>query len=524
MAVDTDRAGLEERALGVLCSEALAPVVEMVLRSPAPDEYEAVAVDGRVRFRRQRGAAATRWSVVAVDGRDPLGDQDPARFVPLAAEAGHRQPSRTANSYPHAYERVAQVFDHPCAPDLCVLHTATHRWESHRGEHGSLGAVQSRAPFIASGAGVRRQGVIADHCRMVDVAPTILALLGAPAGAGIGPAGEEADGLLLARQDGMPVAAVIDPDAPPADHVLTVLFDGANPNVIHDAAEAGEVPHLAGLIERGTSLAHGSVASLPTVTLANHTTLLTGAHPGHHGVLHNAWYDRGRGRQVVTESPATWQEAMQWLLPGVETVHEALHRWRPDAVTFSVNEPADRGADYSTFDLFRAGRAAELAEHLPRPLPGADPRWVASSRDYRWGSSVDCSALIQASALWAGEWLGRRYRLPTFCWVSFSLTDSAFHEGGPHSAIARAALADSDARLGRLLAAVAERGVAERTAVLVVADHGMEEVGETEAAGWGEALSAAGIPHRDEASGFVYLGVEDTGPETVPVAGGPSAP
>ena len=38
------------------------------------------------------------------------------------------------------------------------------------------------------------------------------------------------------------------------------------------------------------------MASLPTVTLANHTSILTGAHPGHHGILHNAWYDRAHRR------------------------------------------------------------------------------------------------------------------------------------------------------------------------------------------------------------------------------------
>jgi predicted AlkP superfamily pyrophosphatase or phosphodiesterase len=247
------------------------------------------------------------------------------------------------------------------------------------------------------------------------------------------------------------------------------------------------------------------VASLPTVTLPNHTTLMTGAHPGHHGVLHNAWWDRSLGRQVVTESPATWQESMQWLFPGVETVHEAIHRRRPDAVTFSVNEPADRGADYATMALLRAGRVAELADGVPRPLPHADPAWVAASEAYRWGSLVDASAVHQARQLWAGEHLGRSFGVPTFCWVSFSLTDSAFHEGGPHSEIARAALRDTDARLGEVLDAVERRGVLDRTAVLLVADHGMEQVGSEPTEGWAPALAAAGIAHRDEASGFVYL-------------------
>src|SRR6202041_1374441 len=99
-----------------------------------------------------------------------------------------------------------------------------------------------------------------------------------------------------------------DPDRAPARTVIAFLLDGTNPNMLYDMASNGEAPTFARLLEDGTALRHGAFASLPTVTLPNHTTLLTGCHPGHHGVLHNAWYDRDLERQVVTESPSTWQE------------------------------------------------------------------------------------------------------------------------------------------------------------------------------------------------------------------------
>jgi phosphonoacetate hydrolase len=496
-----------DRALAVLCSPELGHAVELVVFSPAPGLFEVHCVDGMVRFRREADGTAWRYEVTGVEGRDPLADQDPARFSPLAAELAARQPLRQHNAYPLAFERIAQLFDHPCAPDLLVLHTAAHRWNPHRGEHGSLDVIQSRAPFIASGAGVRRDGLVEGSCAMVDVAPTVLRLLGLAETEGVGPTGVVQPGRLLARQDGEPVARVLDPDAPAADHVVVVLFDGANANVLYDAAQRGAAPNVARLIENGTALAHGSIASLPSVTLPNHTTLLTGAHPGHHGVLHNAWYDRDLGRTVVTESPATWQEAMRWLFPGVETVHEAVHRVRPDAVTFSVNEPADRGADYSTFELFREGRTDELAALVGDPIPYSSGEWMAASKDFRWGSIADTIGLCQATGLWSGSFLGRTFPLPTFTWVSFSLTDASNHEGGPHSDIAAAALADSDARLGALLEVIEGRGVSESTAILLVADHGMEENEEGITADWGSALAAAGLEMRDEASGFLYLGV-----------------
>ncbi|MGH9092819.1 MAG: alkaline phosphatase family protein [Acidimicrobiales bacterium] len=357
------------------------------------------------------------------------------------------------------------------------------------------------------------------EARAVDVAPTVLALLGLPPCGTAGPGGLPRPGHHLAVQDGRVLTEILDSTGT-ADHVVVVLIDGANADALYQAAADGELPHVRSLIERGTALAHGAIASLPTVTLANHTTLNTGAHPGHHGVLHNAWYDRNAGRQVVTESPATWQESMRWLFPGVETVHEAVHRHRPDAVTVAVNEPADLGADFSTMEPMRRRDIRQLMTVVPDPPPHANLAWLGTSADYRWGSMADAAAVIQATGVWGGELLGTTFPLPTFTWVSFSLTDSAFHEGGPYSEIAAAALRDTDARLGEILASIERRGALHRTAVLLVADHGMEETAPDRLGDWGQALRAADIEHRDEASGFLYLGDQ---PDRPAVPGGAPA-
>jgi predicted AlkP superfamily pyrophosphatase or phosphodiesterase len=85
------------------------------------------------------------------------------------------------------------------------------------------------------------------------------------------------------------------------------------------------------------------------------------------------------------------------------------------------------------------------------------------------------------------------------------LTDAAFHEGGPHSEIARASIRDTDARLGQILDVVERSGAWDETAFFLVADHGMEETDPAVTGDWGPALADAGIAYRDEAFGFVYL-------------------
>ncbi len=491
-----------ERALTVLLDPALDPIVDMVL-TRRDDAYEALTPDGSVQFRRTdgdetRSDAETRWVITAESGRNPLAAQETNKFTPLAAEIAEKHPHRRDNTYPHAFDQISQLFDSPAAPDLCVIHSASHNWADqggHLGEHGSLGLVQSRAPLVFAGRGVRTDGVVAASARLVDVAPTVAALLGcAPLD----------DGRAVGVQDGTARTEILDEQDHPR-HVVGFLFDGTNANVLYDMAARGEAPNVARLIEMGTTFGHGAMASLPTVTLANHTTILTGAHPGHHGILHNAWYDRARGEQIITNSTATWPTAMDHLTAGVETIHDAVHRTWPDAFTASVNEPCDTGADYSTFDFFRRGEVPPIPAS-PEGLPHTTERFVRPSKDYAWSSVVDHMGVEQATGIVSGHYRDVSYPLPRFLWCNFTLTDAAMHEGGPYSEMAAAAVRDSDARLGEIIAAVEARGAFDDTAFFLVADHGMEESDPSCTGDWDVALRAAGLSFRDEGYGFLYFG------------------
>ena len=499
------RAASAEAALGVLCDPSLGAVVEMVL-TVRDGAYEAHSADGRVRFRRRAEGAGYAYEVSSVEGRNPLEDQSPDRFGTAEDEAAHRFPTRAENAYPHGYEQVAQFFEAPMAPDLCVVHSAAHNYEDrggHRGEHGSLDVVQARAPFVLAGRGVRALGMVDRSCRLVDVAPTLALLLGLPAGPGIGLNGRPRADAYLARQDGEPLADLLEGGSRPR-HVVGFLLDGCNPNTLYRLAASGAAPNVARLMALGTAFRHGAMAGLPTVTLANHTSLLTGVYPGHHGILHNAWWDRRTGEVVTTNSPAAWPTAMQRLAPGVETLHQALHRAEPAAFSAAVNEPADVGADFSTFDFFRRGDIPPFP-HSIEELPHTTARFAADLGDYRFNTVIDHMAMEQAVGLWRGRYRGVAYPRPRFTWVGFQLTDAAFHAGGPRSQIGEAAVRDTDGRIGEILDAVERAGAFDDTAFVLVADHGMEETDPEVRGDWDAALAGAGVDFRDEGHGFVYL-------------------
>jgi len=454
---------LRDRALDVLLDPALAHVVDLVCWLES----------GLVHVADSRGHVALTedGGATLLAGRDPVADQDPFS-------------DRTA-AYPFAAVRLHGLFGDSRAPDLAVVHTGAHCWTDrggHLGEHGSLNGVQSRAPLLLSGAGVAARGVVDRVARTVDVAATLAHL-----------AGGSYEGM-----DGVP----LDLAAPGPAHVVGLLWDGAPSAQVLARAASGELPNVARLLERGCALRGGAIAEFPSVTLVNHTCVLTGVAPGRHGIVHNAFYDRVAGEQVVTNASTSWHRATDWLRPGVRTVFERLPEGARSAC---VNEPVDRGAGYSTFALVREaglGGTGGLSALLPAAVDDAvaTQQHVRASSEYAWATQVDASGLDQVLSLW------REGAPPAFTWWNTTLTDSGHHAGGPGSPIAVASLRDADARLGVFLDLVQERGLLDETFVLLTADHGMEGADPSCTGDWDAALEAAGVPFRDEAHGFLYLG------------------
>jgi hypothetical protein len=494
--------GRLERLESTLIDSDLADRVELVVRPLGGGLYRAAAVDGSVEFRRTIRDGTWEFEDLEVEGRHPLAADAPDRFVGRDVEIAHRFPDRTQNSYPHAHDSIAQFFDSPMAPDLFINKTAAH-FTGNIGNHGTLAITAARGPFIAAGRGVRQDGMVDRSSRTVNVAPTIAALLGlAPHPNGVGPTGAPRHDALLRHQDGDVEHAILDGEH--AEHVVVFLLDGCNANLLHDVVDAGEAPALASLIGRGTAYRFGSFASAPTATLANHTTAITGVHPGRSGILHNTWFDRSLGRQPNLLDMSQMFNSMVHLSPQVETIHDAIHRNRPDAFTSATFEFCDTGADFSTFALVRGGLPPELSSAGD---DGAHPARMTAefgedSTEYRFMSAVDEISTRQTIDVWNRT---DGNPLPTLSWCALAITDEAGHHYGPHGAGARASVIDSDRRISAVLDAVEAAGALDRTAVLVIADHGMEQSDPAQTDTWEQALRSTGVAHRDIDDGFLYL-------------------
>ncbi len=283
-----------QRAIqALLTDDAVREQVDLVLTwregdAAEPGAYEAWAERGMVRFRRVlEEDGSIGYEVVETRGENPIAHQDERTLRTLEEERDAARasgfdaddPARRfiapeQQSYPFGYERVAQLFDSPNAPDLAV---SPRDWcqSDAAGNHGALHVRQARAPLWIAGPGVR-PGVHDLALREVDIAPTCLAALGFPridgadaSGRTSSERGVEPD-VLLARQDGRVVEEILEESPNRPKRLYIFLLDGLHQTELETrlALEPEALPGLRRLRERAAVLASGNVVNFPSITWA----------------------------------------------------------------------------------------------------------------------------------------------------------------------------------------------------------------------------------------------------------------
>ena len=455
----------------------------------APGAYEIWSARGLVRFQRViRDGGALGFEVLEVVGENPVANQDPLALATLdeekraaaasgfdAEDAARRFIAPAQQSYPFAYERVAQLFDSPNAPDLAV---SPRDWcqGTQPGTHGALHVRQARAPLWLSGKGVRR-GVHALAARAVDIAPTCLAALGFPRIDGCDATARTASergvapDVYLARQDGRVLRELLDADAPDKPRRLYVfLLDGLHQTELEDrlARDPEALPNLRRLRERAGVLRGGSIVNFPSITWPSHTAIGSGAWCGHHDVVNPTYYLRA-SRETV--SPQGKQAGTEGYAAGaIESLYEAFHRVRgSQCMTAAIYAPFGRSAKHAVLEgrnLCDRGRVKELTAQLS---VDQHPRWAREFKGVADEAVVDTRGVAQVIELFTREDLPP----PDFVYHELVLTDGAGHDYGPHADGLRDALAESDKRIGRVLALLDQLGLFDETLFVVTADHGM---------------------------------------------------
>jgi phosphonoacetate hydrolase len=482
---------------------------------PLEGAYEVWSLRGMVSFRRFLAeGGGYGYEVIEQQGENPIANQDPTALATIAEEVEASEksglykgdPNRAfvdprAISYPLAYEKIAQLFDSPNAPDIAVNPKC---WQFARqpGQHGSADVVQSRAPLVFSGPGVKNGGDRTDAlCAQVDIAPTIAKLLGMPLIDGMDSTGRTSSergtvpDVYLRRQDGKPIEEIIDDGARP-DRAYILLLDGLSNTELKERLERDResIPNLSRIIEGGTMFNYGTIVNFPSITWPSHNALGTGAWCGHHDVVNPTYYLREK-RETVTPQGMIW-ETGKFVTGDVETLYEAVHRvwgkWdgTKGEVTASINEPCMRGAGHATLERRLMMDTDKLRELTRANREDTNPRWQTDGmEDVRRHSMSDIQGMAQSMLLFGSD----EHPAPKFTYHEFSMTDAAGHDYGPHHPAIRDVLIETDKRIGKILGVLDARGLFDSTLFVITTDHGMAPIDHERAADQTQAVISAGL-------------------------------
>jgi len=487
--IAADKAESGDRAIVALLRDPkVSEHVDLVITRRG-NSYEVWAQRGFIRFRRVVRDGALAFEILEEIGENPVHRQSPSAVAScaeeVAAACASGWPTADPNTayiepaqltYPWAYERIAQLFDSPHAPDI-VVSPKCFAFGLQPGQHGALDCVQSRAPLAFSGPGVRpgRYPVAARH---VDIAPTICRLMGFPFVDGRDATGRcasergVADDVYLARQDGRVLEELLAPvGASRPERTYLILFDGlSHAELMHLLANDDPgVKNLRRVLARAALFSHGSTVNFPSITWPSHSTILTGAWCGHHDIVNPAYYVRSKVESVAPQAQAMLTEG--FLGDEVETLYEVFNRvLGGETVTAAIHEPQGRGAQHAPLEQRLVMSKARLKALSPELLAEIDERHArAGHEDVHREAQLDARGLAQALALFdSGD-----HPPPAFVAHEFAMTDGAGHSYGPHGAGLRAAVAETDHRLGRVLDLLDRKGLFESTLFVFTSDHGM---------------------------------------------------
>jgi predicted AlkP superfamily pyrophosphatase or phosphodiesterase len=273
--------------------------------------------------------------------------------------------------------------------------------------------------------------------------------------------------LLLAVSCLLVTASVI-PAAPPEsgpDHVIVVSIDGLIPDYyLHPERYGIKLPVLRALMQQGC-YAESMVGVLPTLTYPSHTTMVTGVPPADHGITSNYrgkrgdWYLNAGEIRVKTLWQASEDAGLTTAIVTWPVSYDAAVDYRiPENLAFS---PVDNVAE-----LIRKGSTPGLFETLEKVT---GPIELLPFEHPDAGVPLD-----QMTASFASEVI-RRYR-PNLMLVHFLDADHRQHQHGPDKPEVFRSFERIDGLLGEIHSAIEKAGISERTALIVVGDHGFIQV------------------------------------------------
>lgn len=245
------------------------------------------------------------------------------------------------------------------------------------------------------------------------------------------------------------------------EHVVIVSIDGLRPDFYGGGYDA---PTLKSLAEAGVQ-ARSVESVYPSSTYPAHATIVTGVLPAKHGIHANTtWTEQGSTRDWYWHARALkartlWQAARERKLKVAITYWPTSVGAEADWVLGEIWDPDGKETVKRLAGAATPGLLAELMLAV-----GIPQERIAEDR-----------AAIDGFVSRAAAYVFRRYK-PNLQFIHLLNVDEVQHKQGPEGEGVKGAVKAQDGNIARIRKAIEESGVADRTVLIIVGDHGFTSI------------------------------------------------
>ncbi len=234
----------------------------------------------------------------------------------------------------------------------------------------------------------------------------------------------------------------LDPRIERPDRSVVIFFvDGMDLTRMEQMAADGQLPNIRRVFMEGGTQVKNTVVSMPSVTYPNCTSLITGVHPGHHGIVGNFWFDRS------TLTTRYYMQFETYLTVNEHFTSPTLYDLLHDELTVNVQDHTRRGVKHTIDNRMMFGYSWFIGDYI-----NADRYAGMQFRE------------VSGIANRAGRW-------PAVTMTYYPATDEMGHRYGADSPEYKRALLNIDAVVYRITEAIHNAGLGNSTYFVLVADH-----------------------------------------------------
>ena len=250
-------------------------------------------------------------------------------------------------------------------------------------------------------------------------------------------------------------------------YVVLITIDGLRLEMVQNPEMPS--PVLKELASQGT-LVEKVVSVAPAITYPNHTAIVTGARPVHHGIYYNALFEGNKKSGVAYWYADSIRCATLWQVAHAKGLKTCSLFWPVSVgakdIDYNIPEYWSINKEQTLWDVLRQTSTPKgIMDELEDNVVGkfTDEVYIPGGRN------------SEAHTAFIANYLLKTYR-PGLTTIHLWSTDASQHDTGTQSVETKKSLGAVDYAIGQIVEGLERAGMKDSAVVIVTGDHGFTDI------------------------------------------------